>query len=63
MAKKLIPTDGHGNGIERKIQVKRKPQPKYVEPESITNYRRERDRSLWLLYPHLREELEEKWKS
>jgi len=58
--RKLIPTDGKGNGIENpKIQTyKAKPKP-YREPDFLRNYRLARERFFWQKYPEQRAEIEE----
>jgi hypothetical protein len=63
MAKKLIPTNGQGDGIEHpKIQTyKAKPKP-YKEPDFLRNYRLARERFFWKKYPEQRAEIEEKVK-
>jgi hypothetical protein len=60
MAKKLIPTNGQGDGIENpKIQTyKAKPKP-YREPYFIREYRLARERFFWQKYPEQRAEIEE----
>lgn len=63
MAKKLIKTNGKGDAQELgKVQsYKAKPKP-YREPDSLREYRLERERFFWKKYPEQRAEIEEKVK-
>jgi hypothetical protein len=60
MAKKLIPTNGQGDGIENpKIQTYKAKSPPYVEPDFLRKYRLDRERGFWQKYPEQRAEIEE----
>ena len=63
MAKKLIKTNGKGDAQELgKVQsYKAKPKP-YREPDSLREYRLERERFFWKKYPEQRAEIKEKVK-
>lgn len=63
MAKKLIKTNGKGDAQELgKVEsYKAKPKP-YREPDSLREYRLERERFFWKKYPEQRAEIEEKVK-
>jgi len=60
MALKHLKTDGQGNVVTNpKLETyKAKPKP-YTESQWMRNYRLERNRVLWKMYPESRLEIEE----
>lgn len=60
MAKKHIPTDGRGNALvfPKPKEYKAKPTP-YKEPNWLREYRLQRERHFWKLYPKQRAQIEE----
>ena len=58
--KKKIAIDAE-HGFIGDTKYKSKPKP-YVEPEWIKEYRLQRDRVIWRLFPESRKEIEEKYK-
>lgn len=60
MARKHHKTDGRGDVVSE-YKPKKKAPVKFIEQHSITEYRRQRDRVLYKMYPYLREELTQHW--
>lgn len=60
MAKKHLKTDGQGNVVtDPKIETYKAKVKPYTESQKIRDYRLNRNRVLWKMYPESRAEIEE----